>query len=998
MNQFKNVLSIMFIMVSLFSIADADAPGWEWAKGCGISDVAGATGIAVDDQGNTYVLGTFQGSSITFGSTTLMNTGDWSDFIVIYDPSGTIIRTNLISGAGGSGPGAPIVSGIGVDAAHNYYVTGNIQTPSVTFNPSPGAPGLAITLLTPNGYNHIFIVKFNANGSVAWANGESAADGNSESAGIAVDAAGNSYITGTFDNDAIFGGKQLSSSGSNIFVASFNNSGAVQFASGNWFDGAGNDRSTSIATDGSGNCYITGVFNSTYLTFGTNPYLWNGGGYKIFIAKYDNSGNAVWSLGEGGTGGDSYANGIAANISGVCVTGEFSCSQIIFYGTSGPPTPPLTLSGGGGNAFVVKYDQYGKAIWSQGITGSTNGQGVAIDGNGDCYTIGNFQHNDISIGPQTLTWGGGDDNLFTAKYDGATGTPDWAKGTILGRFNEGVGIAVTSLGEASVTGVFNGTVSFDATTLKNSGGDGWAGSKGVFTSKLGAVSVSAVQCSICLGGSTTLTATGATNYMWSPADGLSSTTGSTVIASPPLNRMYTVRGFDGIWSVGQANVTVNVTFPKTLNLGYIDNITYPGCTTVGVNTDGTETGCTVGGNNAQFCIHTTPFSQIIITSVLPASITTKTNQVITLTPYTADWSLPCGRLTTFDPFNPTVITLDASGTVIIRIGVIGNFPPDLFPGTYSGVALVTWSLTGPNAPPKTVEGVADSNQFMINVSATVPPASSVTKGWNMVSVPVTVSDSHKSILYPTASSDAYEFQGSYVIDSLPSNGVGYWLKFGTAQDIAVAGSWLTDDTVSVTPGWNMIGSISEPLPTNRITSVPGGLTTSQFFGYHRHYVTSDTIFPGNGYWVKVDRAGKLVLDTSSSSAVSAVMSKSYNSRIKIMPSSETPPPPPEIQSGDTPAQLPETYVLGQNYPNPFNPTTVINYQLPDESYVRLALYNVLGQEVRLLVNQPEQAGYKSIQFDANNFSSGIYFYRLDATSVNDPSKHFSQTRKMLLIK
>ncbi|MFI5252564.1 MAG: T9SS type A sorting domain-containing protein [Bacteroidota bacterium] len=96
--------------------------------------------------------------------------------------------------------------------------------------------------------------------------------------------------------------------------------------------------------------------------------------------------------------------------------------------------------------------------------------------------------------------------------------------------------------------------------------------------------------------------------------------------------------------------------------------------------------------------------------------------------------------------------------------------------------------------------------------------------------------------------------------------------------------------------------------------------------------------------------------------------------------------------------MPPSYSLTQNYPNLFNPTTLINYQLPNESYVHLSLFNLLGQEVRTLVDRTEQPGEKSINVDANGLPSGIYFYRLEATAVSDPTKHFSQTRKMLLIR
>jgi hypothetical protein len=85
------------------------------------------------------------------------------------------------------------------------------------------------------------------------------------------------------------------------------------------------------------------------------------------------------------------------------------------------------------------------------------------------------------------------------------------------------------------------------------------------------------------------------------------------------------------------------------------------------------------------------------------------------------------------------------------------------------------------------------------------------------------------------------------------------------------------------------------------------------------------------------------------------------------------------------------FKLEQNYPNPFNPTTVINYQLPMQAYVTLKIFDVLGRELTSLVNKVEDAGYKSVTFDASKLPSGVYFYRLQAGS-------FVQTNKMLLMK
>jgi len=96
--------------------------------------------------------------------------------------------------------------------------------------------------------------------------------------------------------------------------------------------------------------------------------------------------------------------------------------------------------------------------------------------------------------------------------------------------------------------------------------------------------------------------------------------------------------------------------------------------------------------------------------------------------------------------------------------------------------------------------------------------------------------------------------------------------------------------------------------------------------------------------------------------------------------------------------LPQTYELTQNYPNPFNPSTVISYQLPTESVVHISVVNIQGSEVATLVDGPEPGGYHSIRWSAVNFASGLYFYRMEATSRVDPRLVFKQVRKMLVVK
>jgi hypothetical protein len=90
-------------------------------------------------------------------------------------------------------------------------------------------------------------------------------------------------------------------------------------------------------------------------------------------------------------------------------------------------------------------------------------------------------------------------------------------------------------------------------------------------------------------------------------------------------------------------------------------------------------------------------------------------------------------------------------------------------------------------------------------------------------------------------------------------------------------------------------------------------------------------------------------------------------------------------------QLPLAYALDQNYPNPFNPMTVITYSLPSSAHVHLTVYNLLGEMVETLVDGTEEAGYKSVTFNASALPSGVYTCRLTAGT-------FTETRKMLLVK
>jgi serine protease len=102
----------------------------------------------------------------------------------------------------------------------------------------------------------------------------------------------------------------------------------------------------------------------------------------------------------------------------------------------------------------------------------------------------------------------------------------------------------------------------------------------------------------------------------------------------------------------------------------------------------------------------------------------------------------------------------------------------------------------------------------------------------------------------------------------------------------------------------------------------------------------------------------------------------------------------EMQS----AAIPKAFALEQNYPNPFNASTIIRFAAPLEAKIVIKLYNVLGQEIMTLLDEVAGAGYKSFTLNASGLASGLYFYRIEATSVDDPSKIFTKVMKMALIK
>ncbi len=143
----------------------------------------------------------------------------------------------------------------------------------------------------------------------------------------------------------------------------------------------------------------------------------------------------------------------------------------------------------------------------------------------------------------------------------------------------------------------------------------------------------------------------------------------------------------------------------------------------------------------------------------------------------------------------------------------------------------------------------------------------VAPGWNLLSLPLSVSDSTRNFLFPgpCTSPTAFCYYGSYdcCTGYLLQHTYGFWAHYSVDQVMGVTGLPLTADTESLSTGWNLIGSVLTPLPRASVSTIPPGLTLGNFFGYSPFsYVAVDTIQPFKGYWVRAAGPGQMILPQS----------------------------------------------------------------------------------------------------------------------------------------
>lgn len=365
-----------------FFIAKYDSSGSkQWTKQLGATGAASAaSGIAIDGNNNLYITGYTQGN---FDNHNLLGTNDF--FIAKYDSSGTKLWTQQY---GTSGIGT-FSQGIALDSNGNIYISG-FQDNSTTF------------------YRDFFLKKYDNSGNEQWTQLMSVDNADVQTAGLAVDASSNIYVTGyisTSFGPAVgpFDGHTLTGL-RDYFLIKYDNSGSKQWSKLVGVSGASTS-GLGIACDSS-NVYIVGATNGS-LASQISGYL------DAFVAKYDSSGNNEWTSQLGASGGVTFGYKVVSDAS--------SNSYITGFTSVGLGS---NSENGLQDAFIAKYDSSGVMQWvsQKGANPNSNlsAAGITLDASLNVYVTG---HTDFAIDANSQT---GHFDAFLLKYDNS-GVSTWSK-------------------------------------------------------------------------------------------------------------------------------------------------------------------------------------------------------------------------------------------------------------------------------------------------------------------------------------------------------------------------------------------------------------------------------------------------------------------------------------------------------------------------------------------------------------------------------------------
>ncbi len=449
----------------------AQTPTFEWARSIGGIYNDYSYDVALDDSGNIYTTGYFQGT-VDFDpgpDVVNLNASGQSIFVSKLDAAGNLVWAKSVSGTNYCG-GASIT----LDQTGNIYLTG-LFSGTIDFNASPEN----FYLTSIEGSKDVFICKLNGSGSFVWAKqiGGIGFDG---AGSIAIDLVGSGDIciagrfSGTVDFDpsnAVFN-LSATNGATDIFICKLNTSGNFLWAKQIGGSGSKSCRQIRFDSGGNGDIYAVGWFDDT-VDFNPDPLVnfnLTSTNYDIFICKLSSSGDFIWAKQIGGAGFD---KGMSMTVDAegngdLVLTG-------VYQGTvdfdPGVDVFDLT-SQGDFDRFIVKLTDSGNFVWAKTMGGVSieYSYSVGVDNIGNIYTTGYFRatsnFNPNSSESYNLT-SAGDDDIFISKLS-TNGDFLWAKQ--IGGYGIDLGLSLTTdtYGNLFLTGVFfSSTINFDSTTLTN---------------------------------------------------------------------------------------------------------------------------------------------------------------------------------------------------------------------------------------------------------------------------------------------------------------------------------------------------------------------------------------------------------------------------------------------------------------------------------------------------------------------------------------------------
>ncbi len=417
--------TVILLILSATLSTHLSAQSWVWGK-AGTVTGCDAFPIATDPAGNVFCAGLrlpeYGTGSIDFGSgvTSPSAPGAYQSIWVEYNNAGTPLW------AGGTLSGDTWINSVAADPSGNFIVFGSFNSATMQIG------SYTFTNSYATGTGQYFLAKYNSAGTLLWA----IKDGNILSTyintfgpyilgagGVGTDAAGNIYITGSFDKPSMtIGSTTLTNTGAagtfDVFVVKYSPSGAPLWASS--MGGTGNDYSQSLAVASTGDIWVGGFFYSPSITIGssviTDPYP----NQEAFVAKFSSTGSPLWGQAAGAANG-AFVMAIASDNSGnIYATGGFKDNSISFGAITLTRTYPASVPALA--EFLVKYSPAGVATWAKTIGSNTSfggtwGWSLAVAPCGTVWVSGNYSA-DVSIEGTILpVIPGGTDPVFVAGYN-----------------------------------------------------------------------------------------------------------------------------------------------------------------------------------------------------------------------------------------------------------------------------------------------------------------------------------------------------------------------------------------------------------------------------------------------------------------------------------------------------------------------------------------------------------------------------------------------------